>query len=164
CKAIVLARSGEGWDTVLAVLQAARDAYDAGDAGPESPGWNPYARVNCLQLDALTGNVPVDGAQVAACLRAARTRFTSRYDFFDGAMAGDASVANWLSTGRLPEIEDDLPYDGAAEALARTYRDAIQGLPQTPRQMESVVSQLVFLAELLCLRNAKDDQARSEAL
>src|SRR5690606_4996158 len=87
-KAIVLARDGAGWDVVRAAIALARDAYAAGDAGPEMPGWNPYARINRLQLDALLGDVPADDEQAAACLHAARTRFQSRYDFFDGAMAG----------------------------------------------------------------------------
>src|SRR5690606_1992020 len=82
-QAAVLLHAGKPWSLVCAALERARVAYAAGEPDVTVPGWDPYTRINRLQLDALLGNPITDLSEIELCQQAARTRFHARYDFFD---------------------------------------------------------------------------------
>ncbi|MNF24572.1 CHAT domain protein [compost metagenome] len=168
-KAIILLKLNRLWSEVKPSLIEARQAYALGEGDPNSAEWNPYARINRLQLDALLGVVHPDLSESLRCQAAARARFQKNFDFFDAVMSADAMVAGWLLT-------DSLPQQGAvkapvSDALTDLYWDALQGQRPSPRQFDSVVRQLELLADFFKLRGAKGSaqkvstlQALAEAL
>ena len=162
--ALVSLRAGEAWAKLKVFLERARDAYLAGEGDPSMRDWNPYACINRLQLDALLGE-PGDDARVsslARCELAARARSARTYDFFDAVMTADTAVATWLLTGDPPDSV--AARDERIADLVRAYRGALQDLRTTPRQLDSVVKQLLLLAEFLETRAEKGDRGRGAVL
>lgn len=158
-KAIILSRSGETWKKVAAQLDLARKIYALGEGSPETVAdWNPYGAINRLQLDALLANPPASEALFEQCENAARARFVQGYDFFDAIMPADTAVARWLHDSAATCDAESLA------GLTRSYRDALSGLCSTRRQMDSVMTQLRILAELLECRGSKKDGERARLL
>lgn len=158
-KALLAARSKQGWAEVARLLTQAREAYATGEGDPATPGWNPYGRINRLQLDALLGQPGATDADVDICITATRARFRQSFDFFDAVMQADAALARWLKTDQAPT--------GAgtpADCLLGTYRDAIQSLAPSPRAIDSVVRQLDLLCEFLACRKLAGDAERAAVL
>ncbi|RYU58189.1 CHAT domain-containing protein [Methylolobus aquaticus] len=165
--AAVALRAGQGWEAVEASLKKARDAYARGEGDPSMPGWNPYACLNRLQLDAVLGAPADDACRVALarCKRAARSRFAATYDLFDGVMAADTAVTEWLFHRKPPRSER--AHDEDADRLLAVYRGALKDLSASGRQLDSVVTQLQLVAEFLEARGEKadkGDRARSVVL
>ena len=153
--AAVALRAGQGWEAAEASLKRAREAYARGEGDPSVPGWNPYACINRLQLDAVLGADADDARRVALARSelAARTLFATTYDFFDGVMAADTVVAEWLFDRKPPRSER--AQDDDVVRLLAVYRGALKELPATPRQFDSVVRQLQLVAEFLAARGEK---------
>lgn len=162
-KAVILAMAGTPWNAVRPSLILARDAYALGEGDPNLPEWNPYGRINRLQLDALLGVVHIDLGEVLRCQAAARVRFQKGFDFFDAVMSADAAVAGWLLTGGLPQLPGAVAAE-PAEALCELYWDALQGQRASGRQFDSVVRQLRLLASFLALRGAKGNSQQARTL
>ncbi|WP_166359555.1 CHAT domain-containing protein [Pseudomonas akapageensis] len=163
-KAAILWIARKPWKAVEPSLIRARDAYALGEGDPNMPDWDPYTRINRLQLDALLGVEHADLSEVVRCQAAARARFQKGFDFFDAVMSADAAVAGWLLTGSLPQ-----PAQGAVAAkpesvLCDLYWDALQGQRASARQFDSVVKQLKLLADFLSLRGAVSDKQKAEVL
>jgi hypothetical protein len=158
-KAIILSRASETWKKVAAQLALSRNTYALGEGSPETiTDWNPYGAINRLQLDALLGDAPAAETQFEQCEKAARARFAQSYDFFDAIMPADTAVARWLHDSAASVDAESLA------GLTRGYRDALCGLGSTRRQIDSVMSQLGILAELLECRAAKKDRERARLL
>jgi hypothetical protein len=158
-KAIIMSRTGETWKKVAAQLALSRKTYAQGEDSPETVAdWNPYGTINRLQLDALLGDAPAIDAQFEQCEKAAWTRFAQSYDFFDAVMPADTAVARWLHDSAASIDAESLA------GLTRRYQDALRGLGCTRGQMDSVVTQLRILAELLDCRAAKKDSERARLL
>lgn len=156
------AKGGRGaergaWAAVRDELRAARDAYALGEGDPAQADWDPYTRINRLQLDWLLGEA-VDLAMLEQCQRVARKRFERRFGFFDSIMVADSAVTRWLIDG--------VPADTAAAAkvLARAYQESAGMLAASRRQMDSVLRQLRLLAEFLELRAGSGDAQRVDVL
>ncbi|UVJ41798.1 CHAT domain-containing protein [Pseudomonas sp. LS1212] len=162
-KAVILWMASKPWKVVEPILIKARDAYALGEGDPNMPGWNPYARINRLQLDALLGNVHADPSDVVRCQTAARVRFQNGFDFFDAVMSADAAVAGWLLTGNLPQAKGVVA-DNEVAGLCNLYWDALQGQRASVRQFDSVVKQLGLLASFLSLRGGKGDLHKAQTL
>jgi hypothetical protein len=165
--AAVALRAGQGWEAAEASLKKAREAYVRGEGDPSVPGWNPYACLNRLQLDAVLGANADDAHQLALarCELAARSRFATTYDFWDAVMAADTAVTEWLFDRKQPRSER--AQDDEADRLLAVYRGALKELPATARQLDSVVTQLQLVAEFLEVRGekvAKSDRVRSAVL
>ncbi|VVN05274.1 hypothetical protein PS662_03563 [Pseudomonas fluorescens] len=162
-KAVILSLARSPWNVVRPSLILARDAYAMGEGDPNLPEWNPYGRINRLQLDALLGVVHPDLGEVLRCQTAARGRFQKGYDFFDAVMSADAAVADWLLTGNLPQHPGAVAAE-PAKVLCDLYWDALQGQRPSERQFDSVVRQLNFLASFLELRKATGNIKQAKTL
>ncbi|MCK6395901.1 CHAT domain-containing protein [Zoogloea sp.] len=158
-KALLAVRSQRGWAEVAGLLTQARDAYATGEGDPATPGWNPYGRINRVQLDALLGQPGATDADVEVCITATRARFRRSFDFFDAVMQADAALAQWLRTDQTPAGTGS-----PADYLLATYRDAIQSLAPSPRAIDSVVRQLDLLCEFLAGRKQAGDTDRAAVL
>lgn len=162
-KAAVLLKQDNGWDKVKHALELASDAYRAGDGDDKMTGWNPYARINRLQIDVLLGKTVTDVTEVTRCQEVARDRFYRDFNFFDAVMSADAAVARWMMDGTLPEFPE-LASLKAAEALGRLYLYSVRDLRYTPRQFDSVTGQLKVLAAFLALRGGQKDAESAQVL
>ncbi|ENO87204.1 CHAT domain-containing protein [Thauera linaloolentis] len=161
-KAIVLLRNtAPELDAVREALRQARDAYAQGEGDAAAPGWNPYACINRLQLDAVLGETGAGGADATRCADAARARFGRSFDFWDAVMAADAVVAHWLAGGELPGEPRGRKL---AAALSQDYRDTLDKVAASPRDLDSVFAQLRLLADFLRLRGSKADLERAKVL
>jgi CHAT domain-containing protein/pimeloyl-ACP methyl ester carboxylesterase len=164
--AVVLREAGEGWDKIRLELKNARKAYANGEGDPSAPDFNPYAMINRLHLDALLDMAPQDFAtSVEQCQAAARRRFGKSFNFWDGVMTADAELAGWLACGKYSDDE----VASAAAILAGAYWSEVKILGPEPRQFESVVRQIDFLADLFAERLKSKgalagDSARVEVL
>ncbi len=155
-KAVLLLGQGASWITLQKSLAAARDAYQAGEGHPDGAGFNPYALINRLQLDALLGTRDAGReALVGRCQDAARKRFRQSYDFWDGVMAADAALVPMLVPGaRIEELA----------GMEGVYRDAVKQISASARQFDSVVAQLCILARFIQARGGAGDGERAQAL
>lgn len=147
---------GAPWAEARTLLAQAADAYRAGQGRADASGFNPYAMINRLQLDALLGQREAGlAALIENCQSAARRRFAQGYDFFDGVMAVDAELAALLA------VDADLePLQG----LASRYQDAVVPLSTSARQFDSVLAQLSLMARFVEARGGAGDAARAQAL
>ena len=158
-KALILLRSpAPKKEAVREALVCARDAYARGEVDPRAPGWNPYARINRLQLDAVLGVASAGEADASACAASARVRFERHFEFWDAVMAADAELAGWLGGGALRK-------DGSAvEVLSEPYRDTLETVAASPRERDSVFAQLGLLADFLRLQGGKERAAQAKVL
>ena len=156
-KAMLMLAMGKDWQTVLAELQAARDAYAAGEGHPEAREFNPYGMINRLQLDALLEDKPPPALDklITQCIDTANCRFSQNYDFFDGVMTVDAELVAWLYADADPTV---------LREFAEKYNGAVKKLSATARQFNSVVAQLCLLAIFVHARGAARDEERAQAL
>ena len=158
-KALILLRSPEPEkDAVREALLRARDAYARGEADARATDWNPYARINRLQLDAVLGETPAGEVDASACAAAARARFEQRFEFWDAVMAADATLAGWLGGAELPEGR------GAVEVLSQAYRDTLETVAASPRELDSAFAQIGLLADFLLLQGGKEQLAQAKVL
>ncbi len=162
-RAAILLGGGHLWSEVKPALVAARNAYALGEGDANMPDWNPNARINRLQLDALLGEVHTDFNDILRCQVAARVRFQRGFDFLDAVMSADAAVAGWLLTGSLPQAQGAVAAS-PADVLCDLYRDSLQGQRSSARQFDSVDSQLKLLAKYLTLRGAKGNAQKAKTL
>ena len=155
---IVLRSPSPALEAVRDALRQARDAYARAEGDATASDWNPYARINRLQLDALLGELASGGADAVRCAEVARARFGRSYAFWDAVMAADATVAAWLAGGEWPEARQP------AAALSQAYRDTQDSVAGSPREWDSVLAQLGLLADFLRLAGQKGDRVRVKVL
>ena len=158
--AVCLARGatpGSNWPVVKAELERAQAVYLAGERPAASPDFDLYTAINRLQFAALTGaSDAANGIRLAeTCQTVARQRFAASGDFFDAIGPADALLAIRLLDGRLV---------GSVDEIARTYREAAQGVSSSLRQFNSVVSHLRMLADLVRARAVSGDDRLEAAL
>ena len=165
-QAIVMLRGGAAWDEISTVLQAARDAYQAGEGQPGPSPWNPYACINRLQLDALvtrpSSRRDDPTPLIETCQLAARGNFELSYRFFDAVASADATLAAWLLGVRPAGGRRDRQHD--ASELFEAYRAAMVQVAHSPRELASVQGQICLLAEFLARRNLSGDATRVKVL
>ena len=161
CKtmAVVLQEGGRQWDRIKPWLERARDAYGKGEGDPSTPGFNPYGMINRLQLDALLGSgaAGIDES-VALCQAAARRRFAENFDFWDAVKVADAGLAGWLAGGDVAAGAADM-----AAKFAAAYRSEGERLAPQPRQFESVIRQIEFLADMFAASAKTEAAAQTDA-
>ena len=164
-KAGVLAAGGQPWKEVAEILAQAAEAYRLGVR--DDPASSPYNTLNALPLAWLSEALEeADAAGLALrCGEQARKQFASSKDFWDAVMCGDAVMTAWLLGEKLDmaEKQPDKPAT-PADALRKVYDQAVEKLPQSARQWDSVVTQWRLLARFLRLRKARGDIARAEVL
>ncbi|PKO56214.1 MAG: hypothetical protein CVU28_03735, partial [Betaproteobacteria bacterium HGW-Betaproteobacteria-21] len=151
---------------ISTVLQAARDAYQAGEGQPGPSPWNPYACINRLQLDALatrpSSRRDDPTPLIETCQLAARGNFELSYRFFDAVASADATLAAWLLGVRQAGGRRDRQHD--ASELFEAYRAAMVQVAHSPRELASVRGQICLLAEFLARRNLSGDATRVKVL
>ncbi len=158
-KALILLRSpAPKKKAVREALMHARDAYARGEADARATDWNPYARINRLQLDAVLGEAPAGEVDASACATAARARFEHRFEFWDAVMAADATLAGWLSGAALPEGRS------AVEVLSQAYGDTLETVAASPRELDSTFAQIGLLADFLLLQGGEEHLAQAKVL
>ncbi len=148
-RAEILARQGAPWKEVAADLREAAEAYAQGQGDPALPDYNPYARINRMQIEAVLGEGKVDAFadEARLCQDAARRRFGRSYDFWDAVMPLDAALALALIDGSLLKSVD---------GLASQYREALGQVAASPRQRNSMLRQMKIVAILLRNRGTGD--------
>jgi CHAT domain-containing protein/pimeloyl-ACP methyl ester carboxylesterase len=131
---------------VRQALQESVKWYQRGEGVPGEPGFSPYAMQNRLALQAVLGTAKPEDAALA--LRAgdiARERYATSRDYFNLIMAADAMLLARLLDGSLQQ--------GRADAVEReiieSYRNIREQLPESVRQLSSVLTQLRLLAGFL---------------
>ncbi|GAB3245538.1 DUF7379 domain-containing protein [Chitinimonas naiadis] len=159
-KAAILMAQKAGWPKVRAALIKSRDRYAQAEGKPTTANWNPYPRLNRLQLDALIGEAPDDGPDAAVCAEAAEARLLHNSDFFDAVMVADAALVDWLNHAGKPS--SDLL--GSAAKLLGHYLEASRKVLGTQRQRESVVQQLLLLARFIAYRDGSKASAMAGIL
>ena len=158
-KALIMLRSpAPKKKAVREALLHARDAYARGEADARATDWNPYARINRLQLDAVLGEAPVGELDASACAAAARARFKHRFEFWDAVMVADATLAGWLGGAALPEGR------GAVEVLSQAYGDTLETVSASPRELDSALTQIGLLADFLLLQGGEEHLAQAKVL
>jgi len=146
-KAAVLARDDTG--RMLEALRASRDAYANGEGATSDIGFKPYAMLNRLQLDGIlepsTGGLTAEEVRARVrlaeeCAKIARHDFSRSYDFWDAVMPADAQLAKVLL---------EKPIKAPADTLVQAYHEAMEQVPKSGRELDSVVRQLRLLATFL---------------
>jgi CHAT domain-containing protein len=157
-------RSETGWKKIRHSLEQSSKAYRRGENISFSGTFNPYPLLNRLQLEGLLGEVQDKGAQEHYALLAeqakevARQRFHESYEFFDAVMVADAEVALYLTRTACTDEDVDM--------LVTAYREAMKKVPNSARELGSVIEQLRFLARLAARSSAdiKINLQRSKVL
>lgn len=157
-RAAALAGQGADWSDVLAAIAKAAQAYNSAVAG--KPAKSPYNTLNWLPLAWLANPQAASGAEGIAialqCGETARRRYAVSKDFWDAVMSADAEMTAWLLGHTLGKSLDE-----AAAALRKHYAEAMDKLPQSDREWDSVVKQWRLLARFIRLRNTADtDKAK----
>lgn len=156
-KAAVLAENSDiKWSTVAEVLEESAKAYLS--ATGDDVAKTPYNTLNALPLAWLSGHldaIPAPADLASRCDATAQRRFATSKDFWDAVMSADAEMTAWL-LGK--------PLDNPAETLRKIYDEAVEKLPLSARQWDSVVTQLRLLVKFLRLRKAKGDAERASIL
>ena len=156
-KAKLLADRRLAWSTLAATLEMARAAYQAGEGTPEDAGFDPYAMLNRLHLDAILdaeAAAPHVAVLAPQCQTAARRRFKKSYSFWEAVKVADAELAVALGAGTVTDSQSQ-------RHLIRAYRDAAEKVGKSIREYDSVIEQLHLLAGFL---QCREDTQRSQAL
>jgi len=137
---------------MLAALEKSRRAYASCEGTTSDEDFNPYAMLNRLQLDGILGGLSANEVServhlAGQCARSARQRFARTYSFWDAVMSADAQLAKRLLDRSLPN---------SAEVLVKSYQEAIERVPKSARELDSVVKQLRLFAKFL---RPKDDKS-----
>lgn len=144
-EAVVLHEGGGGWAELRGKFEQARAAYAQGEGDPAAPDFDPYAVINRLQLEALLDQPAPNFRQlVDRCQQVARRRFAEGFKFWDAIKAVDARLAGWL----LGADDAGGEVDELARRFASDYRQEVEELAPEPREFDSVVRQIDFLAEM----------------
>jgi CHAT domain-containing protein len=169
-KAAVLARRAGTWDmtaevgkdrppeSVPGLLAQAATAYQSGIRGDWAK--DPYNTLNALPLAWLAGTLSetfpgrqVDPIALArSCGEEARRHYARGKGFWSAVTAVDADMIAWL-LGR--DTGDPVA------SLRRRYDEAVDKVPKSAREWESVVKQWRLLARFLRLRGKGDDALRA---
>lgn len=149
-KAATLMRMGRKWSVIAPCLEKAARAYRSGVTG--APALCPYNTLNALPLAWLAGTLgqpPDEAAAVARqCGEQARRAFASGKDFWNAVMSIDAELTAWLLGSPL---EGAAGSQSVARVLGARYAQAVQSLPGSARQWDSVVKQWRLLAGFVAL-------------
>jgi hypothetical protein len=154
------------WKKVSVPLGQAARAYASAVAG--DPARSPYNTLNWLPLAWLTGTLDRSNADAASLARrcgdAARRQFASSKDFWHAVMSADAEMTAWLLDGTLQVAASANKQASPASRLHQLYEQAVETLPQSARQWDSVVKQWRLLARFLRLRPKGEGSERAEVL
>jgi CHAT domain-containing protein len=165
--AAALASQVERWDetrkvgttmaSVPRTLSEAAQAYQAilgNDLAKD-----PYNTLNWLPLAWLAGilgKTDQEAIEIAQrCGQEARRQFSASKSFWDAVMSADAEMTAWLLGYHL---------DDPATALRKHYAEALDRLPRSAREWDSVVKQWRLLALFLRRRNLGNDGELADAL
>jgi hypothetical protein len=131
-------------------LADAVEAYRRGEGAAGDSRFRPYNALNRLALDALTpwrgGERERDAAVEFArqCRQAATQDFARSRTFWDAIMQPEALLVECLLDGSLAQSGD--AGQAALKHVIQAYSEALSNLTATPRELDSVVSQMNLLA------------------
>ncbi len=174
-KAIIMCRDSEAlgndsldeysWDDIEKVLIESANAYKEGEGISFGYDFDPYACINHMQLSGVLGiEVKNSQQQIEKSQESSRRSFKKNLNFFPAVMVADAEVAAFLlkpypkaSDGKAgqetPKVLEQ------ADLLINYFKDAVEGVPRTGREFNSVVQQLICLSTFL--RKRADSITRS---
>ncbi len=166
-KAATLMKMGKKWKTIAPYLEQAAKAYRSGVHG--NPALNPYCTLNALPLawlaDTLNQSPELSASIARQCGDQARKRFASSKDFWDAVMSVDAEMTAWLLGSTLEEAGPETPPALTPMQILQTrYENAVQSLPKSARQWDSVVKQWRLLADFIRCSRRKEAGTFAEAL
>jgi tetratricopeptide (TPR) repeat protein len=128
-------------DTRAAVEESAAYYEKASRLYLERTAIDPYSVLNWLACRAVLGQpAPEAETWLSRCEAAASERFARSRGFWDAVIRPDAAVLRHLLKGSLATAEDDL--------VAR-YTEVREEAQATPREFDSVLDQLGFIASMV---------------
>lgn len=171
-KAAALMRKGRKWASISPWLQRAAAAYLSGVDG--DPGRFPYNTLNALPLAWLLESAAGSESESESksdwaraqqnarqCALTARQKFATSKDFWDAVMSVDGELCAWLLGGTLG---DGHAPRAIVDVLQERYEQAVQSLPRSPRQWDSVIKQWRLLAGFIKVSQRKEGEAAIETL
>jgi len=131
-------------------LERAADSYRKAHLhAAERKGFDPYPVLNWLTVSALLGALPRDmDLLLDRAEAAARERFAVSRDFFDATAIFNAGLVRALAHGDLAGEKDTT---GTIQRLEALYRATFRYASPTPRQLDSVATEVDRLAEFVVL-------------
>lgn len=126
--------------------------YGRGEGEPNRVDFSPYCAQNRLALRAVLGETePAEAALALQAGEIARQRYAGSSEYFDLIMAADGLLIARLIDGGLR----DRPEEAEREILG-CYRDTREQLPESARQLDSVITQIRLLAGFIEQRAAAE--------
>lgn len=133
-------------------LEQAALWYEKGEGASNQPGFSPYCAQNRLALRAVLGEAePAEAALALQAGEIARQRYADSRESFDPFMVADGVLIARFIDGSLR----DRPEEAEREILA-CYQDIREQLPESARQLDSVVTQIRLLAGFVEKRAAAE--------
>ncbi|MEQ6342085.1 MAG: CHAT domain-containing protein [Gammaproteobacteria bacterium] len=122
-----------------ALKQAAHYYHEAAETGAQL---DPYHALNWITLEALLGHkLPHAESWFTRCEAAAVERYATSRTLWDAVALPDADIARRLMQGGLKA--------DAVDSIIARYREVFTAVQATPREQDSVVSQLKFIRQML---------------
>ncbi len=137
---------------VRQALERSAHWYGRGEGDPNRADFNPYCAQNRLAVLAMLGGA--GKADAALALRAgeiARQRYASSRDSFDLIMAADGVLIARLLDGGLQDRPEEVERE-----IVDCYRNLREQLPESTRQLDSVITQIHSLADFIEKRSATE--------
>ena len=166
-KAATLLLMGKTWNEVSPCLQDAAKAY--GSAVHGDPTRSPYHTLNALALGWLTDS-PEPGREQAVniarqCGETARQRFTTSKNFWDAVLSVDAQMTAWLLGGPLEDTDAGTAASKTpALILQQRYEQALESLPSSAREWDSLLRQWRMLVNFMRLSRKQEATSLAETL
>ncbi|MCB1825190.1 MAG: CHAT domain-containing protein [Candidatus Competibacteraceae bacterium] len=138
---------------VKQALEQATYWYGKGEGHPNQPGFSPYCAQNRLALRVvLLGETTLAEAALASQAgEIARQRYPVSRDSFDLLMVADGLLIARLIDGGLRKRPEE-----AEREILDCYRDIREQLPESARQLDSVMTQIRLLAGFIEKRAAAE--------
>jgi CHAT domain-containing protein len=144
-------------------LEQSRDWYARAEGDPARPDFRPYESQNRIALDAVLGTAtPADAALAVQTGEAAAKRYARSRDRLDLVMEADGLLLARLVAGGLGKSSAAEAQAVEREVVTR-YLRLWEGLPQTARERDSVLSQIELLAHFFAQR-VDDEGTRHDAV
>ncbi|MBU4262870.1 MAG: CHAT domain-containing protein [Proteobacteria bacterium] len=125
-----------------ALTQSAVYYKKAAKTGDQRGRLDPYHAVNWITIEALLGHeLPDAESWLSRCEAAAVERYAISRNLWDAVALPDADIARRLLRG---ELKAD-----AVDTIIASYREVFTTIQATPREQNSVVSQLKFIQKML---------------
>ncbi|HMF49307.1 MAG TPA: CHAT domain-containing protein, partial [Candidatus Saccharimonadales bacterium] len=127
-----------------AAVNASIAAYQTAAGEFASGNFEPYPALNWLALKSLSGRFTAGVDTCRQCAKIANEKFARTPDFWCAVMAPEAALIESLCDGSLGGAAAELRLD----QIARGYSDALATIQVAPKELDSMVQQLLLLALL----------------